>query len=92
MYSVDDYFVECLVEHSAGDGWTACARISRKRDYRKAADVPKALFETSVECPTKRDAERAAVKWVRSQLPKRREEFEEALDAPSGVLEVSGRQ
>ncbi|WP_322102204.1 hypothetical protein [Paraburkholderia sp. J41] len=80
MYSVGDYFIECLMEHRPGDGWTALARISRRDDYRKAQHVPKALFHPAIERHTRHDAERAAVQWARAKVSLHREEIERAIE------------
>jgi len=62
MYLVGDYFVECLMSHIPGDGWTGIARITRRDDWSKLAEVPNALFVGLPDCPTKREAEQAAIR------------------------------
>ncbi|WP_198398896.1 hypothetical protein [Burkholderia pseudomallei] len=80
MYLVGDYFVECFTDHIPGDGWTASARISRKEDWRKQAEIPKAVFAILMECPTKRDAEQAAIQWARERVLTRSDTIEKALE------------
>ena len=86
MYSVGNYFVECVTEHIPGDGWTASARISRKDDYRKLAQTPKAFFANLVECPTRYGAECAAIQWARERILTHRDAIEKALEGQSKGL------
>lgn len=79
MYLVGDYFVECILNHIPGDGWTASARISRKEDWRKVGRIPKAVGAPSLHYSTRRDAERAAIEWARARIMTRSEVIEKAL-------------
>ncbi|MEM5326127.1 hypothetical protein VSR34_05895 [Paraburkholderia sp. JHI2823] len=80
MYLVGDYFVECLTNHIPRDGWAGAARITRRDDWKKPAEVPKALFVGLPDCPTKREAEQAAIRWARERVLKHRDIIEKALE------------
>lgn len=79
MYLVGDYFVECITDHTPGDGWTALARFSRKDDWRKLGGVPTVVFAVLLDCPTRRDAEQAAIQWARKRVLTQSDTIEEAF-------------
>ncbi|MDR6388430.1 hypothetical protein J2803_001022 [Paraburkholderia phenoliruptrix] len=79
MYLIGEYFVECAANHVPGDKWEAIAYISRADDWRKLARVPKAVFTLSVDYPTKRDAEHAAIQSARDRVLTCSDTIERAL-------------
>jgi hypothetical protein len=79
MYSYGDYFIECIPESVADDGWTAFAKISRRRDYRRFAPVAKVEYPTSISEITRFRAERAGVAWAKAFIAEHAEELEKVL-------------
>ncbi|SAK99559.1 hypothetical protein AWB78_05800 [Caballeronia calidae] len=83
MYSMGIYFLEILLEPIPGDGWTGAARFSRRDDYKRHADVPKAVFPSHIVRPTKGSAEAAIADWARGLV-------ETSADVVEASLRLAG--